>query len=73
MSRAQLLHQRLALGRHLSGAHVRQAVDHIRGSVFGTEQLTHRRIHLAIAGEAQVHDRHVQATTQDRGMHHARA
>ena len=68
---AELLDERhtfLSDGRRV---HVRKTVDHVGGGVDTREEIAYGLVHAAIAREAEVYDRHVKASSEDRRVHHA--
>ena len=69
---AELPHERRALLGDILRAHVRQAVDDVGGGVDAHEEIADFLVHAAVAGEAEVDHRRVEAAAEDRGVHHAR-
>ena len=70
---SQLLYKRFALGSHIGWLHVWQTIDYKHSSIQLYQKLTDRLIHPPVSGKPKIDDRHVEFSSQDVGMNHARS
>ena len=66
------LHQRFRAGGDVFRGHVGQAVDNIHRRIEFRHQVGDFLLQTAVAGEAQIDDRAIELSAENRGMDHAR-